>query len=1088
MAGVGASDGEHVEIGLLGPVRLSVGGVARPLRSLPGRVLLARLALAPRRVVPVTGLIDALWDAEPPRGAVGNLHSYVSRLRRALGDDLIAREAAGYRLLLGPDRIDTGLVERLVAEARSAAVADPAEGARLLGHALGVWRGEALADLADRAAFTPERARLDEWRWHLREEWFELRLAAGEAGGVLPDLEEAVASEPLRERLQLLFVQARHRTGRTAEALAAVDAYRRHLADEYGLDPGPAMAELRQRLLTDDPGPRVPGARGRGTVTGVPAAPGVPAATGARLTERASAGARAASGLASGAASGAAGTPGSPAVPGSRGSAPPAAAGAPRLTPPADRFVGRKAELAQVRDAVREHRTVTVVGPGGVGKTRLVLELLKEPVPLSARLPAPSSTPLHLVSTPLHLVELAEVSRSAEVGGAVATRLGLRTAPEGDVTAVADRLGHAEALLVLDNCEHLSEAVRELVTELSARCRGLRVLATSRRRLDVPGERVVRLGPPSEEEQVELFCDRAALLRDGFREAMSEAMREDVREAMREDVREDVREDRAASATGLVAEVCRMLDGLPLAVELAARREAVFGLRQLRERLSAGLDVLEPVRGGDRATAVTATVEWSRRLLDPYARELLDRLSVCRGGFGAEAVDHLTPPGAAPPAALLAELVDASLVGCDLTADPPRYRLLETVRHACAAHLAGALAEDAHAAHARWMLAHAERVHRLRRDRSPEAAVLSRRERANTHEALSWLAGTGRRREAARLALMTAMTLADDPDLPLLGLLGGLTPALPGEPGDDTEALLALASGVAAWLTGDGRTSDRLLGAAVEALPDRHPHRWIGRFYRLANRMYRGDVTGVEEDATALLQDRAAPGWGQGSAVCCAALTREFAGDHESAERWLNRQEVLLTELSRLDGFVTYTRGELAAQHDPALALALFDRAHRQCRAQGNVYVGEIAAVGRAAVLIRLGRHEEAVAACHELLGGLRRLGMWPQLWLVLRLTAELMVALGDHATAAALFTAADSDSLAPAVFGSDRELHAGMWRRIAEALGPERLESSRAEGRADGRAGAAERATSALAARLSQRPASRGQGTGKRAPAPWSP
>ncbi|WLW51147.1 AfsR/SARP family transcriptional regulator [Streptomyces sp. YU58] len=1061
MAGVGASDGERVEIGLLGPVRLSVGGVARPLRSLPGRVLLAHLALGPGRVVPVAELIDALWDAEPPRGAVGNLHSYVSRLRRALGDDLIAREAAGYRLLLDPDRIDTGLVERLVAEARSAAVADPAEGARLLGRALGVWRGEALADLTDRTAFTPERARLDEWRRHLREEWFELRLAAGEAGGVLPDLEEAVASDPLRERLQLLFVQARHRTGRTAEALAAVDAYRRRLADEYGLDPGPAMAELRQRLLTDDPGLRGPGARGRGT-RGQGTATGVPAASGARLTERASAGSRAASGPASGLAAGSAGASG-PSRPLHTPDAPDAlaAAGAPRLTPPADRFVGRKAELAQVRDAVREHRTVTVVGPGGVGKTRLVLELLKEPVPLSARLQAPSSTPLHLV-------ELAEVSRSAEVAGAVATRLGLRTAPEGDVTAVADRLGHAEALLVLDNCEHLSEAARDLVTELSARCRGLRVLATSRRRLDVPGERVVRLGPPSEEEQVELFCDRAALLRDGFRE--------------------DLREDRAASAAGLVAEVCRMLDGLPLAVELAARREAVFGLRQLRERLSAGLDVLEPVRGGDRATAVTATVEWSRRLLDPDARDLLDRLSVCRGGFGAEAVDHLTPPGAARPAALLAELVDASLVGCDLTADPPRYRLLETVRHACAAHLAEALAEDAHAAHARWMLAHAERVHQLRRDRSPEAAVLFRRERANTHEALSWLAGTGRRQEAARLALMTAMALADDPDLPLLGLLGGLAPALPGAPGDDTEALFALASGVAAWLTGDGRTSDRLLGAAVEALPDRHPHRWIGRFYRLANRMYRGDVTGVEEDATALLHDRAAPGWGQGSAVCCAALTREFAGDHESAERWLTRQEVLLTELSRLDGFVTYTRGELAAQHDPALALALFDRAHRQCRAQGNVYVGEIAAVGRAAVLIRLGRHEEAVAACHELLGGLRRLGMWPQLWMVLRLTAELMVALGDHATAAALFTAADSDSLAPAVFGADRELHAGMWRRIAEALGPERLESSRAEGRADGRAGAAERAMSALAATLSQRPASRGQGTGKRAPAPWSP
>ncbi|MDN3021895.1 BTAD domain-containing putative transcriptional regulator [Streptomyces sp. S.PB5] len=982
---MGPADGsDGVEVGLLGPVRLCVGGGPRPLSSVPQRIVLAVLALRPGRVVPVSELIDALWDEEPPRGAVGNLHSYVSRLRKAMGDGApIAREAAGYRLLLPPDAVDTGLVERRVTEARTAS--GPAHAARLLGEALTVWRGAPLADLADRTAFTPDRARLTEWHRQLCEEWFELRLLSGEAADALPDLEAAAALDPLRERLHLLLARARHQTGRTAEALAVVEAFRLRLAEEYGLDPGPAVAELHRRLLADDPGLRVP---------------------------------RTAAGTG----------PHDP--PPSRG---PVAR--PRALSPADRFIGRKAELAQVREALRDHRVVTVVGPGGVGKTRLVLELLDEPGPASG---------------PVHVVELAEISEPSGVAGAVVAALGLRSAPEGEVTAVADRLGRAAVLLVLDNCEHLTGAVRDLVREWSVRCPGLRVLATSRRRLDVPGERVVRLGPPVEEEQVELFCDRAALLRDGFRPSAA------------------------------VREVCRMLDGLPLALELAARREAVFGLPQLRERLSAGLDVLEPVRGGDRATAVTATVEWSRRLLDPDARDLLDRLSVCRGGFGADAVDHLAPAGAGRPAALLAELVDASLVACDLTAEPPRYRLLETVRHTCAAHLDGS--EDARAAHARWMLEHARRVHRLRRDRSPEAAVLFRQERANTLETLGWLAGSARREEAARLALMTVMVLADDPDLPLLALLRGLDPALPLA--DDTEAELALAVGVAAWLTGDGRAADRLLGAAVEALPERHQYRWMGRFYRLTNRMYQGDVTGVEEDADALLHDPAAPGWGQGSAVCCAALVREFAGDHVAAERWLAREEVPLTELSRVDGFVTYTRGELAARRDPALALDLFARAHRQSEAQGNVVVREIAAIGRAALLVRLGRHEEAVVACHVLLGGLRRLGMWPQVWMVLRLTAELLVALDELGTAAALFTAADSDRLAPTVFGTDRDLHAGMWARIADGLGPERLAAHRAEGRTDGRVGAVERGLRTLAART-QRPASHGQGAGKRLRAP---
>ncbi|MGP4044627.1 BTAD domain-containing putative transcriptional regulator [Streptomyces sp. 2A115] len=965
----------RVEVGLLGPVELRVGGRALPLASLPQRVLLAGLALRPRRVVPVAELIDALWDTEPPRGAVGNLHSYVSRLRGAVGGDRIGREPAGYRLDVAEDQVDIGRVERQVAAARAAAVADPARGARLLGDALGGWRGDPLADLADRMAFAPERARLTEWHRQLREEWFDLRLAAGEADDVLPDLEKAAAEDPLRERVQLLFARARHRTGRTGEALAAMETYRRRLAEEFGLDPGPTFAELRQRLLDDDPGLRA-GQRGSGSAHSAPGSD---------------------------------------------------------IRLPADRFVGRGPELEQVRAALREHRAVTVVGPGGVGKTRLVLELL-------ARIDRSEAVPVHLV-------ELAETSKPAEAPGAVAASLRLRAAPEGDVTAVADRFGHAPALLVLDNCEHLLPVARDLVAELLARCPALRVLATSRQRLGVPGERVVRLGPPPEHDQVELFCERAALLRDGFREGVE-----------------------ASEPTGvLVAEICRLLDGLPLALELAAHREAVFGLRQLRERLSAGLDVLEPARGGDRSTAVTAAVEWSYRLLDPDARGLLDRLSLCRGGFAAEAVDHLAPPGAANPAALLAELVDASLVGCDVTAEPPRYWLLETVRHVCAAHLraAAAGADDAHAAHARWILAHAEEVHQLRRGRSPAAAALFRRETANTHQALSWLIGSGHRKETARLGIMTVVALADDPDLPLLSLLCGLTRVVPHPPsptaGDDTEAVLAMTVGVAAWMTGDGRTADRLLGAAVDMLPSGHPFRWIGRFYRMTNRLFRGDVAGVEADATALLHDRATPGWGSGSAVCCAALVREFSGDHETAEQWLAREEVLLTEVSRVDGFVTYTRGELAAERDPARALACFAQAYRQCDAQGNTYVREVAAIGRAAVLIRLGRHAEAVTACRELVESLRRLGMWPQLWMVLRLTAELLVALGDHATAAALLTTADGDPLAPAVFGMDRDRHAAVWADIADRLDPHRLVLHQDEGRTDGRAGAAERALRAL-------------------------
>ncbi len=579
--------GERVEVALLGPVEVRVGGTVVPLSSVPQRLVLARLVLARGRVVPVAELVDALWGDTPPANAVGNLHSYVSRLRRLVGSARLAREPAGYRLRLPDDRVDVIRVERLVADARSVASTDPARAAGMLGEALGLWRGEPLSNLADRLAFGPDVARLAEWRRQVREEWFELRLTAGHAADVLPELEEAVAGDPLRERVHLQLMRALHQAGRTAEALRVADGFRRRLVDDFGLDPGPALGELQRRLLADDPALR---AR--------PRRPPQPA----------------------------------PAV----------------YPVPTDRFVGRGRELELVREALRAHRSVTVVGPGGVGKTRLVLELLRG----------------HGDGAPTYVVGLAETPTTADVAVVVAGALGLRAAPEGGRTALADRLGREPALLVLDNCEHLLAPAADLVAELLGRCPAVRVLATSRQRLGVAGERVIRLGPLSEADQVELFCDRAALLRADF----------EVSERTR----------------GLAADVCRLLDGLPLAVELAACREAVFGLPQLRDRLSAGLEVLEPARGGDRSTAVTATVEWSYRLLDPDAQALLDRLAVCRAGFPAGALDYFAPAGAGNGAALLAELVDASLVSCDLTADPPRYRLLETVRHVGLGHLTAA--------------------------------------------------------------------------------------------------------------------------------------------------------------------------------------------------------------------------------------------------------------------------------------------------------------------------------------------------------------------------------------------------------------
>ncbi|HEX6869658.1 MAG TPA: hypothetical protein VF163_01050, partial [Micromonosporaceae bacterium] len=578
------------------------------------------------------------------------------------------------------------------------------------------------------------------------------------------------------------------------------------------------------------------------------------------------------------------------------------------------RFFGRSAELARIRAALPDRRLVTIVGPGGVGKTRLALELLR----------AGTDHPVG----PAYLVELAEIPISADLTGAVAAALSLRTAPAGVLAAIADQLADEPALLVLDNCEHLLAPAAGLVSDLLRRCPRLRVLATSRRRLNLPGEQVIRLGPLTEAEQVELFCDRAALLRSDF--------------------------EPSAPTLELAGQVCRLLDGLPLAVEPAASREAVFGLAQLRQHLRAGLQVLDPPRGGNRSTAVTATVEWSYRLLDPDARTLLDRLAVCRGGFGPDALDRLAPPGAGHPAGLLAELVDASLVICDLSEEPPRYRLLETVRHVGMSHLSAYQRFEAHLAHAWWMRAHAEHMHAHQRERSPLATAMLRREAANLSLALSWLIDQGRWGEAAGLGVLVAFAVIDDPDLSLIEQLRRLGP----EPGsatgpdsaDRSDDLRCLAAGVAAFLAGDAAGAEHLFSTALTGLPADHPQRWIGYAGRLYNRMFGGEVANVAADARMLRADRSAPEWVAANGICCAALMHLFAGHRALAHAVVTGEDDLLRRMADRNGFIAYTRGELCAADDPHRALAWFEQAYAQAARLGHNYDREVAGVARAAV------------------------------------------------------------------------------------------------------------------------------------------
>jgi predicted ATPase/class 3 adenylate cyclase len=335
-------------------------------------------------------------------------------------------------------------------------------------------------------------------------------------------------------------------------------------------------------------------------------------------------------------------------------------------------FIGRAGDLVEVADALESARVVTLVGVGGVGKTRLALQSATE---VSSR-----------YRDGVWWSELAGVRDVDGVPGALAGALALVPRDESNVMASVLEFLHAkQLLLVLDNCEHLARPVAAMVREIEAACAGVQVLATSREGLKVPGEQMVmvvaldlpdeddEVGLISESDAVQLFVERGRAVRPGF-----------------------VVDSKNA---GSVARLCRRLDGLPLAIELAAARLAVLTPDELARRLDQRFRLLT---GGERTAVerhqtLRAAVDWSYELLEPGERQLFDRLGMFTGGFALEAAEVVCAGDGIEEAEifdLLASLVARSLVVADAEAGETRYRLLETLRQYAQEHLAESMAND----------------------------------------------------------------------------------------------------------------------------------------------------------------------------------------------------------------------------------------------------------------------------------------------------------------------------------------------------------------------------------------------------------
>ena len=771
------------------------------------RVVLVILLLHANEVVPSERLIDELWAQRPPGSATKTVQVYVSKLRRALGHELLVTHGRGYMLRVEPGEMDADRFQSLVGDGRDKLSAgDPRAAGALLREALELWRGPPLADFASESFATGEIARLEEMRLAALEDRVDADLALGEHAPLVGELEALAREHPLRERLSGQLILALYRAGRQADALAAYRKLSALLREELGLEPsgplqtlelsilrrdasldlrpaatsrtftflladldvsarswehhreatdeafaryeailGDAVASLSGQLVSstgtramavfaspldgvsasvkaqqrfrDEPAGQIGSLWVRmalhvgeavmreGQYSGPTlqrAERLVSAGHGGQVLLSAAAAARVADELVGESTlrdlgehelkdSGRAEQVSQLVHPGLQVDFPPLftrARRASELPEPKSGFVGRDAELRQIAQLLEDEpvRLLTLTGPGGVGKTRLALEAARAQIDRFER---------------LVFVDLSAVRDHGEVLLSIAEAIGLAGTDAGLLRdELVRRTRQQRVLLLLDNFEQVIAAAPALA-DLLADCARLKLLVTSREALRVSAERLFPVQPLSlpnlsprhafaeqlaDSEAVQLFVKRATAVAPKFRLTDQNA--------------------------GAVAEICLRLDGLPLAIELAAARINLLSPEALRSRLGSGLQLLR--HGARDAPArqqtLRATLEWSYQLLQPPEQRLFAMLSVFSGA-GIDAIDEVSS-SSNPYGGTEIETVDGvvSLLDKNLIrmAEPedgePRVEMLETMREYAAERLdkqpeSGANTRRAHAAY-----------------------------------------------------------------------------------------------------------------------------------------------------------------------------------------------------------------------------------------------------------------------------------------------------------------------------------------------------------------------------------------------------
>ena len=675
---------------------------------------------------------------------------------------------------------------------------------------------------------------------------------------------------------------------------------------------------------------------------------------------------------------------------------------------PMSSLMGRDRELEDVAHLLLDSRCVTLVGPGGVGKTRLALEAAgRWDVALADR----------------WFCDLAPLTESSDLPAAVARAIGAPLSAPIE-QRLTDYATGRSGLLVLDNCERVVHAAAALLNSWLARCPGVVVLATSRTRLGVEGERVHEVAPLDDMAAATLFRDRAKAAGAPI----------------------------TAGDDDLIAEICRRLDGLPLAIEMAAARARTIALPELAGRLDRRFDLLRDDSRPARHRTLGEVVAWSYEGLAGEQRRAFELLAVFAGEFdltASEAVLRSCLGSEDRVAALLTALRDRSLVASSPSA-PSHYRMLDTIRAEAAERLAvRGTANQAVAAHVAYYLECAREIEgglqgpdeaawaaRADQDlpnlRAAHRSAIERRlvdpalaipaalyhfvYRGLRSDVASWA------RESIQLAWAT-----DHPDLPAAYAVAALGEAQ-ADRLDEAESLAREAVRLAR-----GAPSSRF---AQLVLANVCVYRGLLAESRGHADAARAAAASADDPYTASV----------GAVVSAIALT--FAGQRREAERALaeSRDFAELLGAPTLTAYIEYVEGELSIERDPARALASFESAIATCARGAGARALGVALLSATSVRARHGDAHSALPQYARTIRHWLDLGDWMHVWTTLRNLAVLLARIGDFRGAAQLLGA--TSDRAGGVYGAEATRLDDAARTLRAQLGAERYEQAVLEGR----------------------------------------